>query len=285
MKKTKKILFPTDLSESAGNAFKYALLIADKLKANVEVLHVVYPQGESLDFPVVVAQVTKQKLDADRVLLKKFVDEGIAQVKTNLQNEPSIVTALEVGTPVSEIVRIAKQDDVDMIMMGSRGTNRTRFEKVLGSIAVGVVQKAHCPVVVIPENTKFKNLERLAYASNVLTSDPFELWQTLRLLDVFDPVVHLVHFNYDKEGNPEAYQELEDMESFLESRSPNTAVKIHNLPGKQLEDDLNEFIQKEKIDMLVMFQPEHTIWDRLFKKSATKKMAIHSEVPLLVLKK
>ena len=285
MKKSKKILFPTDFSEPAANAFHYALLLADKMEANIEILHIVYPQGESLDFPVLVAKRTQQKLEVDRIALKEFTENGIAQVQRQLKNKPNISSTMEVGSPIREIVRIAKQDDADLIIMGSRGANRTRFEKVLGSIAAGVVKKAHCPVIVVPEHTVFIGLDKIAYASNVLNSDPYELWKSLQLLVTFNPLVHLVHFNYKKEGDLNAYQELEDMASFLENRSPDSEVKIHNLPGKELKEDLNDFICKENVELLVMYQPEHSIWERLFVKSATKRMAIHSEVPLLVLKK
>lgn len=285
MNKTKKILFPTDFSKPAANAYRYALLLADKLNANIEVLHVVYPQGESLDFPVMVAKATQQKLEIDREVLKQFIEDGKTQTQSQLKHVPAISQAMEVGTPVNEITRIAKQDNVDLIIMGSRGTNKTRFEKVLGSVAVGVVNRAHCPVIVVPEEMQFQPLEKVVYASNVLDSDPYELWKSLQLLKVFNPLIHLLHFNFKKEGDLLAFQELEDMASFLESKSVNTVVKIHNLPGKDLVEDLNEFIKKENVDMLVMYQPEHTVWERLFSKSATKQMALHTEVPLLVLKK
>ena len=285
MKKSKKILFPTDFSEPAANAFRYALLLADKMNANIEVLHVVFPQGESLDFPVMVAQRTQHQIEAQRAQLNKFIENGMTQVLEQLKNPPSISSDMEVGAPTPEIVRIAKRDYADLIIIGSKGENRSRIEKWMGSVAAAVVEKAHCPVLVIPETTTFDNLLEIAYASDLLQADPYEVWKSLQLLEVFNPLIHLVHFNFNKEGNLYAYQELKDMEAFLENQTPETEVKIHNIPGKNLENDLNSFIKKEQVDLLVMYQPEHSLWERLFGKSVTKRMAIHTEVPLLVLKK
>jgi nucleotide-binding universal stress UspA family protein len=285
MKKIKKILFPTDFSEPAANAFRYALLLADKMEADLEVLHIVFPEGAALDYPGMGAMLTQTKVESERIVLRKFIDNGMTQVLEQLKNAPNILTDIEVGTPVSDIVRVASRDNADLIIMGSRGTNRNRIEQMLGSIAAGVVARAKCPVLVVPEQTPFKAPLAIAYASNVSGADPYELWKSLQLLEVFKPMIHLVHLNFNKEGDAYAYQEMQDMEAFLESRSPETEVKIHNLPGKDLEEDLNHFIKKENIDLLVMYQPEHSIWDRLFGSSATKKMAVHTSVPLLVMKK
>ncbi len=285
MKKTKRILFPTDFSKPAASAFRYALLFADQIQATIEVLHVVYPQGESLDFPGMAAAMTQKVVEGDQVLLKKFIENGITQVLGQLENVPLISKTIEVGSPIGFISELAKRDNADMIIMGSRGTNRSRFDRMMGSIATGVVARAKCPVMVVPEETPFKRLERVAYASNILNSDPYELWKSLELLEIQELELHLVHFNYKKEGDARAYSELEKMSTFLEHQNPDSAVHIHHLPGKILEKDLNQFIEKESIDMLVMYQPEHSIWERLFVKSATKEMSIRTKVPLLVLKR
>ncbi len=285
MKKSKKILFPTDFSEPAANAFRYALLLADKMKANIEVLHVVFPQGESLDFPVMVAQRTQHQIEADRVQLSRFIENGMTQVLEQLKNAPNITSDMEVGAPTSEIVRIAQRDYADLIIIGSRGENRSRIEKWMGSVAASVVERAHCPVLVIPEDALFEDPLEVAYASNLLQADPYEVWKSLQLLEVFKPLIHLVHFNFNKDGALYAHQELKDMEAFLENQSPDTKVEIHNIPAKDLESDLNDFIKNQQVDLLVMYQPEHSLWERLFAKSVTKQMAIHTKVPFLVLKK
>ena len=50
MKEINKILVPTDFSETASHAFRYALWFADQVDANLQLLHVIYPEAEPLDF-------------------------------------------------------------------------------------------------------------------------------------------------------------------------------------------------------------------------------------------
>ena len=232
MEKVKKILFPTDFSEPAANAFRYALLLADKMEASIEVLHVVFPQGESLDFPVMVAQATQQQLEVNRKLLNKFVQTGMTQVLQQIKNAPSVSTDLQIGTVIHQVVDIAKRDSIDMIMMGSKGENRSRVEKLIGSVASGVVKDAHCPVLIVPENTPFKSLERMVYASNVKESDAFEIWKSLQLLKAFNPMIHCVHFNYKKDGDLEAWDGLQEIKHFFEQQDSDLQIEFHHLPGK-----------------------------------------------------
>ena len=121
MKKSKKILFPTDFSAPASNAFRYALSLADKLEANIEILHVVFPEAEPLDFPVLVAQSTQMRLDSAKEQLKQFVDIGLTQMVQQLKNAPSISSDIELGTPSRIIANTALRDDVDLNIMGTKG--------------------------------------------------------------------------------------------------------------------------------------------------------------------
>jgi len=77
-----RILFPTDFSDVSQSAFRYALKLADFFEASVEVLHVVYPETEPLDFPVLATKVMKERTEAAREALKGFIDLGLSQVIT-----------------------------------------------------------------------------------------------------------------------------------------------------------------------------------------------------------
>ena len=61
---------------------------------------------------------------------------------------PRYVVAVSVGTPVFEILRYAKEQDINLIVLGTLG--RTGLSHLLlGSVAENVVRKAHCPVLIV----------------------------------------------------------------------------------------------------------------------------------------
>jgi nucleotide-binding universal stress UspA family protein len=280
MKKSKKILFPTDFSAPASNAFRYALILADKLEANIEILHVVFPEAEPLDFPVLVAQSTQMRLESAREQLTQFVDIGLTQMVQLLRNVPAISSNIELGTPSKIISDIALRNDIDLIVIGTKGAH-SNLEKFMGSVAAGVVKKSPCSVLVVPEDAAFK-LDKIAYASNLNEADPFEIWKMIRLLDMESPTIRCIHFNPgDEEMGAEIMEEMED---FFMEKSPNIKVHFQNLPGSNIIKNLNDFIDLYEIDLLAMYQPHRSFFENLFHNSSTKEMAIKTHVPLLVMK-
>lgn len=284
MKKVTKILLPVDFSEPSANAFRYAVQLADHIEASIEILNIVFPEGQGMDFPLVVEKATQTRLETAREQLKKFVDKGLNALGQVLKNSPMISSSIEIGTPIQAICTVAADNDMSLIIMGSRGENRSGIEKIIGSVAEGVVGKAQCPVMIIPDDAPFHPIRSITYATDIRDSDPFEIWKTQEFLKTFKPDVNIVHLNFKKEGNSKAWEKMEEMKAFFSDRKTSTKLEIYNIPGEDLQKDINDFIEKNKTDLLVMYQAKHSFWERIFFKSNTKYMTLHTKVPLLILK-
>lgn len=143
MVKIRRILCPVDFSEASAVAIEYALDLAADNKAEVRFVHVyqspgyALPDGEIVGGHDLDAQIGKQlqrELDA---LAKKYAGRGA-----------KLATHLIEGVPYVEIVRIAKELAVDMIVMATHG--RGGFSHfLLGSVAERVVRMAECPVLTV----------------------------------------------------------------------------------------------------------------------------------------
>jgi len=282
MKKRKTILFPTDFSESAASAFRYALLLADKINADIQLLHVIYPGGDPLDYPVLIASSTQIQIEAAKERMAKVVENGVTQVLEQLKNAPVLNRSVEIGTPVQSIISLARLKDIDLIVMGSKGENRSRVEKWFGSVAEGVVRKTTCPVLIVPQKQEFQSINFMAYATNTSDADPMILWRTTQLLNGFNPMIHIVHFFEEGKEDLKAEAKLEEMHRYFEERTPGIAFKMHKLKGVSLKKELSSFLEANDVNLLVMFRPHHTLWDRFF-ISSTKEMAYYTQQPLLVM--
>ena len=152
MIKLKTILFPTDFSETSQEAARYAISFAREFKAKVYVLHVVNEKifTEGLGMPRVVSidELEKEMTEEARRRLKTFVP---AEEAEGLDWE----TVIRQGEPFLEIIRFSKDQDVDLIVIGTHG--RSGFEHIVfGSTAEKVVRKAPCPVLSVrPEQREF----------------------------------------------------------------------------------------------------------------------------------
>jgi nucleotide-binding universal stress UspA family protein len=141
----KKILCPTDFSESSYEAIKTAGEIAFHFGSELYVLHVVSPVpvvplgAEPSAFNV---SLYEQELETSS---KKSLEEIIHQLEWKDLKVRLIVLR---GNAADEIVRIAQEENVDLIVIATRGrTGLDRF--IFGSVAEKVVRLARCPVLTI----------------------------------------------------------------------------------------------------------------------------------------
>ncbi len=141
-----KILLPTDGSITAKRALGFAANFSKTLGGEVIVLSVNKFRPEFYGLPPGVAGRLEDDISAGSLLLakettKKLLDEGV---------KASYRTA--VGDPAAKIIELAKEEAVDMIIMGTQGlTGLART--MLGSVADRVVRMAICPVLLVPNKS------------------------------------------------------------------------------------------------------------------------------------
>ncbi len=141
----KNILNPTDFSEPSYKAIKFAGEIASHFKSRLIVLHVVSltPILQTPDVPV------SFDIDSFQKVLEAEARQRLAKVTEQLvPKEVGLITRITTGYYPDEILRIAREEQSDLIVMGTRG--RTGLPHLLlGSVAERVVQLAPCPVLTI----------------------------------------------------------------------------------------------------------------------------------------
>ncbi len=142
MIKLKRVLVPTDFSESARHALSYGISFAREYQAELVLLHVVetIAVGYASDlFPVPMAEVFEEISSYAKSELAKLGCE--ARERTKLVRE-----ILAQGKPSAEIVRVAREETADMIVLGTHG--KGMLDKALfGSTTERVVRCAPCPVL------------------------------------------------------------------------------------------------------------------------------------------
>src|SRR5262249_10221507 len=135
----RRILVPTDFSRSSENALAYAAAFAEKFGAEVVLLHVV--QDLALFVPAAVMAAPPRAPPGRQFLAaaRQALEHAAAGVR-GVTVRPEVAE----GVPYEEIVRQAREGDVDLIVMGTHG--RTGLAHVfLGSVAEKVVRRAPCP--------------------------------------------------------------------------------------------------------------------------------------------
>jgi universal stress protein A len=140
----KRILVPTDFSKHSHNAMKYAAALAEKFQSEIYLLHVV--QDLSLFLPDAISGTppylppTEQMLAAVRESLDRLAREQLDKL--------TVQRLVREGAPFYEIIACARENDVDLIIMGTHGRGLLAHV-LMGSVAEKVVRKAPCPVLTV----------------------------------------------------------------------------------------------------------------------------------------
>lgn len=152
----KKILVPYDTSNPADNAIEHAANLAGP-DSEVILLHVI---TEIPLYPVMEHAIKSRKEE------RRTLEGHVQHVYSALQNDAvkmldekkrqyakglkGIKTEVVLGRPVSKIVEYAQSKGVDLIVMGSTGYGGIAKKlRILGSVSKGVLEKAHCPVMIV----------------------------------------------------------------------------------------------------------------------------------------
>lgn len=133
--KAKKILFPTDFSTPSDAGLAHATSLARDTGATLLIVHVEEPPtaygGGEMYYGIP---------EPDTAALQRML-EAVVPTDPDVPFEHRLI----IGDPATEVVRLAHDEHVDMIVMGTHG--RTGLSRLLmGSVAEAVVRRAECPV-------------------------------------------------------------------------------------------------------------------------------------------
>ncbi|MDD5713088.1 MAG: universal stress protein [Smithellaceae bacterium] len=140
----RKILYPTDFSESAGKALEYVKQLREAGAQEVVVISVI--DKRSLDYLGAYKAVNFLQMEKE---IENEVRQELLAVKEKLEREGfGVKVRLEKGNPLQEILRAEKEEDVSLIVIGSHGKSNIE-EMFLGSVAEKVTRKARKPVLIV----------------------------------------------------------------------------------------------------------------------------------------
>lgn len=146
----KKILLPTDGSEYANKAAKQAIWLARLSGAELTVLYVIETSSlvglPAEDLIVRIKEMLKEEGRKSLEEISQLAEED--KVKDDCHHQVNLNMITEEGSPADIIVRKIKEENIDLVVMGTSGKHGLdRF--LLGSVTENVVRSAPCPVLVV----------------------------------------------------------------------------------------------------------------------------------------
>lgn len=254
------VIVPVDFSETSMNAAKYA---AKLLTGHYGVEMILYHMYEKASQA---ADTNKNLEDLKEQLLK----EGIVKIK---------VLAEEGGDFIEELEKLARHQEADLIVMGITG--RSALGQVfIGSSTFEIVSKKVCPVLIIPPAAAYRDLKNV-----LLTSDFKDVEGTTptvpikKILKTFKPNLHII--NVDSDHYVALTEEYQAERSKLKEIFAEFNPEFYFLGWYDVDEAINQFATDKNIDLIITIPREHSLIEKLFKPSHTKKLVYHSAIPVL----
>jgi nucleotide-binding universal stress UspA family protein len=287
---TDVILVPVDFSMASLNAAYFALELAAKVKSRIKFLHTYgFPEMRPVSFDdtdfysgTLSAYITEMRQEAETKFedLLRQIQRYI--VERNLGEIP-ISTAIINGLPDEIILYTANTEKVGLILMGISGKEVRTFEPI-GKMASHVVERAKCPVFIIPEDFVLNGIDQLKdvlYTTAFDESDFIAVKRLFKIVQQLNSNIHLLHIS-NAEGNTWDTIKMDGLRDYFLKVYNRSNVSSEVIVSKDILKALDEYIDKNSISLISVVTHKRNLMWKLMNPSITLKILYHTKIPLLV---
>jgi len=272
----KKILIPTDFSEQAENALKVAAQIAKKQKAEIYLLHTLELPMQKID-PLSTAQNLPEAMYFMKLAHKHFETLLVKDYLKGL-NVHEIVEFYE---PFRGVYQVCKKHHIDLIVMGSHGTNSFK-EMLIGSNTEKVVRTSEVPVLVIKKEHPVFKVDHMVFASNFKDHYKAPFLKATEFAKLFNTKIHLLMVNTASHFMT-THDAAERIKTFAKgAKFDNYSVNVYN--DINVEKGIMNFSQSIGADLIGMCTHGRQVLSSFFNGSISEDLVNNAKRPVMTFK-
>ncbi|GER60049.1 hypothetical protein ULMA_21570 [Patiriisocius marinus] len=275
----RKILIPTDFSETSMNAIEYALELFK------------YDKCEFIIMNAFADEVYNNTMEMDREFFEEFKEKYRTSVENQLQKEVAIMLKrtsnprhaynfeARFGSIVDEANQIVERDNIDIVVMGTKGKTQDK-DITFGSITLQVIKYVKCPVLAVPVGFHGAPPKNILFPTDYMV--PFNR-RALKLLSTMaKSFVANINMLFISEFKQRSHRQ-EDNRAFLDSCFNDNKVEFTQTPGKDITEGINKVLNEKEFDMLVMVNQRHSYLENILYHSTIEKIGLEIKIPFLVM--
>ncbi|GIZ07582.1 universal stress protein [Flavobacterium sp. UMI-01] len=273
----KRILFPTDFSDVANNAFVHALELAKTLQGELIVLH-------SFELPVVDNQffpenymVIYESLElAQFDMFKDEIPKLRAIAQERQLDKIKMTHRLMDGDLTFNIKKAIIEDKIDFVVMGTSGASGWQ-SFFMGTNSGNVITETSVPMLCVPHDVPFKKVQTIGFTTRFRPKDKKALKSVVKIAHKMKAQIKCL---YVKTNESDVAQDtVKEWESEFEKEPITFSV----IPSNEVKETILDFILQKDIDMLTMLTYKRGFFENLFHSSLTKKIATEYSIPVLAI--
>lgn len=272
-----RILVPLDFTKVSFSAFNYAVEMAEVMKAELTVLHVI--NGSFATSDSMFLDTMDASHDAASKRLSDFVHQYFARME---KDEDKVRCKAEVrfGVAGFTIADYANDQGFDYVICGTRDSH-SLIERVLGTTSAIVTKQTRCPVILIHENTRWIQPEKVIYTIDDSTDFDESIDRYIKFNSFFKASTDFIHVKEDDRSIDSTRDAV--IREVFKHREPDFAFEVKNIYGGDIVQSIVDYSIFEKADMLVMVHRKKSFLNSLFSRSVSLTTAEGIHLPVMVL--
>lgn len=272
----KTIIIPTDFSPVALNATNYAADMAIAINAEILLVNIYTIPVSYTEVPVAMISIEE---------MRKASEAELTDLKTSLEHITSgkikIRIESRMGNTVDELENICNTIKPFVVIMGAKG--KSGIENLLfGSTTLTAIRHLSWPIICVPPGKEYgTGIKKIGFACDfkeVRETTPVN--QIKEMVNVFGAELYILNVdNNNKDFRPETPEQTFKLHDLLKDINP--TYQFINHPD--VEDGINDFAEKNNMDLIIAIPKKHKLLDGIFKPSSTKQLIFQSHIPVMCL--
>jgi len=273
----KKILFPTDFSTIANNAFLYALKMADTLEAEIVLLHTFdLPLIENAEMPMNFKEIYDTMEMQQLESFKDYIPNLQEIASSNKLGHIKLSHILKSGDLIYAMKEAIAEQNISLVVMGTSGVSNW-FESLFGSNAGEAITALTVPVLSVPIEAQYHKIKTIAFTTLYREKDMNALKKVMAIAEKLNASVKCL---YVKKSGSEI---TDDQIALWQARCSQWPIQFFDIPHDDVRETIQDFLHSKHVDLLTMLTEKRGFFEDLFSTSLTQKLAYKLDIPMMAL--
>ncbi len=275
----RKVVIPTDFSENAFNALKFAAELFKYEKSRFYLLHAYADEVYNTQ-----SVLTQEFLEEYKTITRKKVIEELENTKKEILElfpnpRHDFETVASFGLLVDEVNDLVERENADIIVTATRGKTNDR-KMTFGSNTLQIVKYVQCPVLSIPGSYTYSDPKKILFPSNFML--PYQRRELKLVGDMARAFCSEIDLLYVSKFPLDSFRQ-KDNKAAIEEQLYGLKIKFHQEEIMEKTKAIAKFIEQEQIDLLILVNSRHSYLENVLYHSTLDEIGLHPKIPFLVL--
>jgi nucleotide-binding universal stress UspA family protein len=275
----KKILVPTDFSETSKLALNHASFLCRLIKADLLLVHVqsINPFYFEIPEPMMYAKYEDE--------MDKMVTDRLAEMSREIATEYGVTPKYmsRKGQVANEVMTFAQEENIDLIIMGTHGAKGFE-ELLLGSNAHKIVTLAPCPVITVQTHVKKTAFTKIVLPIDRSQHSREKVQVAIDMASIYASKIFILGLLEDPEE--EEYNKLQIVLDQVQHAIQDAGLVCsrHTVKGDHLAKEALKFGESVNADLIIIMTEHESALTGIFMGPLAKQIVNHSRIPVMSIK-